>query len=102
MPDTLAQRVRAKYVGAYDDLTDQELEAKVTAKFPGVYDDLPRSGVAPEPTDRSWTNTAVDVAKGAGKGAVETISNLGTLARRIPGVSSLDRLVTPMEVNVTP
>lgn len=40
---TLAQRVRAKYPGTYDDLTDQQLEAAVIAKFPGVYDDIPKT-----------------------------------------------------------
>lgn len=52
MPETLAQKVRAKYPGAYDDLSDQQLEAAVTKKYPGVYDDLPRMTAAPhdEPT----------------------------------------------------
>lgn len=36
----LAQLVRDKYPGVYDDLSDQELEAAVKAKYPGVYDDL--------------------------------------------------------------
>jgi hypothetical protein len=44
MPDqTLAQRIRAKYPGVYDDLADIELEEKVSAKFPGTYDDIPRT-----------------------------------------------------------
>ena len=34
MPDTLAQRIRAKYPGVYDDLSDTDLEAKVDAKKP--------------------------------------------------------------------
>lgn len=52
MPDqTLAQRVRTKYPGAYDDLNDQALEAAVLKKFPGVYDDLPRTSVEPARTD---------------------------------------------------
>ena len=33
-PQTLAQAVRAKYPGAYDDLSDAELESKVRAKYP--------------------------------------------------------------------
>ena len=50
MPETLAQRLRAKYPGAYDDMTDQQLESAVTAKYPGVYDDIPRTGAsAPQP-----------------------------------------------------
>ena len=43
MPDTLAQKIRAKYPGVYDDLSDTDLEAKVTAKYPGVYDDIPKT-----------------------------------------------------------
>lgn len=41
--DTLAQKVRAKYPGEYDDLSDQELESRITAKYPGVYDDVPKT-----------------------------------------------------------
>ena len=43
MPDTLAQKIKAKYPGVYDDLSDSELEAKITAKYPGVYDDIPKT-----------------------------------------------------------
>lgn len=43
MPDTLAALVRKKYPGAYDDLSDEQLEAKVDAKYPGAYSDMPRS-----------------------------------------------------------
>lgn len=39
---TLAQRVRAKYPGVYDDLDDYSLEQKVLAKYP-QYADIPRS-----------------------------------------------------------
>jgi hypothetical protein len=38
---TLAQRVRAKYPGVYDALTDQQIESRVKAEYPGIYDDLP-------------------------------------------------------------
>jgi hypothetical protein len=40
---TLAERVRAKYPGAYDDIPDDVLEQRIRAKFPGVYDDIPSS-----------------------------------------------------------
>lgn len=45
MPDTqtLAQMVRSKYPGVYDDISDADLDAKVRSKYPGVYDDLPKS-----------------------------------------------------------
>lgn len=38
---SLAELVRAKYPGAYDDLSDEQLEASVRAKYPGAYDDIP-------------------------------------------------------------
>lgn len=53
MPDTLAQKIKAKYPGAYDDVPDGELEAKIKAKYPGVYDDLPTTPNK-ESAFRSW------------------------------------------------
>lgn len=45
---TLAQLVKSKYPGAYDDMKDTDLEASVLAKHP-EYSDLPRSAeVMPE------------------------------------------------------
>ena len=41
-PRTLAQRVRAKFPGSYDDLDDYTLEQKVLAKYP-QYSDLPQT-----------------------------------------------------------
>lgn len=55
-----------------------------------------------EPARDSWRQTATDVAIGAGKGAINTISGLGDMARKIPGVAQLDRLMTPAQVNTTP
>jgi len=40
MAGPLASMVRKKYPGAYDDLSDADLEKAIIAKFPGVYDDL--------------------------------------------------------------
>lgn len=86
MPETLAQRVRAKYAGAYDDLSDQELEAKVRAKHPGAYDDLPST-----PAASGWPaklgEVAGDVLTGAAKGLGSTVTGLGALVHKIPGVS---------------
>jgi len=36
----LANKIRAKYPGAYDSIADADLESKVMAKYPGVYDHL--------------------------------------------------------------
>lgn len=57
MAGPLAQMVRAKYPGAYDDLTDEQLEQAVTAKYPGVYDDLLQQQPPteqPNPQSRGW------------------------------------------------
>lgn len=44
MPEpTLAQRIKAKYPGQYDDIPDRELEERIVSKFPGMYDDMPRT-----------------------------------------------------------
>lgn len=48
---TLAQLVRAKHPGVYDDLSDEQLDGKVRAKYPGVYDDIPLSHKAARPED---------------------------------------------------
>ncbi len=61
-PQTLVERVRAKYPGAYDDLSDTELDAKVRAKYPGVYDDLPKPASKSGPP----TLTGLDQARGIG------------------------------------
>ena len=42
LPQTLAQLIRAKYPGEYDDLSDHDLEEAVLAKYP-EYGDLPRT-----------------------------------------------------------
>lgn len=45
---TLAEMIRKKFPGQYDDLFDADLEAKIDAKYPGAYDDVPRTkGGAP-------------------------------------------------------
>jgi hypothetical protein len=36
----LGRRVKAKYPGAYDDLTDEDVGRRVKAKYPGAYDDF--------------------------------------------------------------
>lgn len=40
----LATRIRNKYPGSYDQLSDSDLEARIVAKFPGVYDHLTGGG----------------------------------------------------------
>jgi hypothetical protein len=83
---TLAQRVRERYPGAYDDLSDHQLEAMVQQKFPGAYNDIPKT--------KHETATAEDYYKpnvfqqdlgtsigqgviGAGKEVADTVVGLG-------------------------
>jgi hypothetical protein len=51
-PQTLAQLIRAKFPGAYDDLNDADLERAILAKHP-EYGDLPRTPVAPSEQDQA-------------------------------------------------
>lgn len=104
MPETLAQLVRAKFPGAYDDMDDAALESAVTAKFPGAYDDVPRTTAAPAAVarPRSWSERAglntplgntkmagpvsprqlVDFVEGAASGLASTVFHGGDLIRR--------------------
>jgi len=43
-----------------------------------------------------------DVAIGAAKGLGHTVTGMGNLARKVPGVAALDRVVAPVEFNTTP
>lgn len=52
MPETiidLGRKVKAKYPGQYDDLSDDEVGRKVKSKFPGQYDDFTDVGSAADP-----------------------------------------------------
>lgn len=106
MAGPLAQLVRAKHPGAYDDLDDAQLEAAVVAKFPGVYDDLlaPKPPVPSRPVspvvrpDAPWLTRAIsgageaviDAGKGALAGAASTVLHGGDLIRRGLG---MDRVI---------
>lgn len=65
----LAQKWRAKYPGAYDDMDDGALEAKVLAKFP-QYKDL--AGAPPAPASPSFSVPPLDIAGSAGYELPET------------------------------
>lgn len=43
-----------------------------------------------------------DLAIGAAKGVGSTVTALGDLARKVPGVSSLDKVMAPIEFSTTP
>lgn len=100
MPDTLAQKVKAKFPGVYDDLPDAELESRIVAKFPGVYDDLPRTIVvktaaSPKSPERTWTDTAEDLAIGAAKGLGNTAYGLGKLVHDYTPIGRISDVIQP-------
>lgn len=80
----LAQLVRSKYPGVYDDLSDQELEAKVTAKYPGVYDDLKTATAAPKAQETPSTPSRLARSVGAGPAVGATV---GAMAGGVPGAA---------------
>src|SRR5690348_556836 len=78
---TLAQLVRAKYPGAYDDLTDAQLEAKIDAAHPGSYADIPRTASAsPDPM------SALGKAAGIRPDTSSVISRVADEASGVPGL----------------
>lgn len=92
--ETLAQKVRAKYPGAYDDLSDQDLEAAVRKKYPGVYDDIPLTPMTAQRAATPAASTDDDgllegLAKGVVKSGLSVIEEGGKLIRSIPGVGPL-------------
>ncbi len=103
MPETLAQKIKAKYPGQYDDLPDAELEAKITAKFPGVYDDIPKTAAsgappaaaAPAAPERTWGDTAADLAIGAVKGAGNTVYGLGKVVHDYTPIGRISDAIQP-------
>ncbi len=94
---TLAQMVRAKYPGTYDDLSDTDLEAKVKTKFPGVYDDIPTTKAAAPPMSESggsgMLGTVGDFVAGLGKSAAGVVEGGGKLLRMIPGVDAASKAI---------
>lgn len=98
MPQTLAQLVRSKHPGAYDDLNDQALEAAVLKKYPGTYDDLPRTGqtpVAKSAPASSAMSTAGDVAVGAAKGLGNTVFGLGKIVHDYTPIGRISDAIQP-------
>lgn len=95
-PNEVADRLRAVPIG--DSARARLWDARFT--------DASAQEPPPEPEQPGMMSraaeTVADVAIGAGKGALNTVGGLGQMARKIPGVSSLDRLMTPIPINTTP
>lgn len=100
-PQTLAAMVRAKYPGAYDNLSDADLEAKVKEKYPGVYDAIPLSSATKTPPEAGSSSDAfgqgmtMDALKGVGAGVASTVFHGGDLIRRGLG---MERVINKPEV----
>jgi hypothetical protein len=103
---------RAKYPGAYDDMSDSELAARLHSKF---YSDMPREefnkkiGYKPAPmTPQSdWSAAITDIPSEIGKafmsGAEHTFAPRGTDQGFISGpVSTLARVGGPVEMAISP
>lgn len=90
MPETildLGRKVKAKYPGQYDDLSDADVGRKVKSKFPGQYDDF--ADVADTPGQTSSGNMAVDALRGVGAGIISTGVGAYDLLRKIPGAADI-------------
>jgi hypothetical protein len=84
MPGPLAQKIRQKYPGVYDDLDDAALEKAVLAKFPDYADLAQPETPAAEP--KSVGGFAENVLSSGGKFLKDTASgvlNIGKLGMRM-------------------
>lgn len=82
----LGQKVKAKYPGQYDDLTDEDVGRKVKAKYPKEYADFSELNYTPKPVAQApvaeQRNVAADVAIGLGKSGLETVRGASSLGER--------------------
>lgn len=77
---TLAQIYRARFPGAYDNKTDEEIEAANDAKFPGSYANVPRT------RKESPLGAIGDFGEGILKGAVSTLTGAAHVVPKVfPG-----------------
>lgn len=76
----LGQKVKAKYPGQYDDISDDELGRKIQAKYPGQYDDF--TGTA-APSDAPYKPTAFDrfMSRGNIEGGLKQVDDFGNSVR---------------------
>jgi hypothetical protein len=96
-PDEVATRLRALPIG------DNARSKLWDARFSKTSEAPAQEPTSDDPGFISHAaDTVADLAIGAGKGALNTIGGLGRMARQIPGVSSLDRVMTPIPINTTP
>ena len=82
---TLAQLVRDKYPGAYDDLSDHELEGAVQRRYPGVYADIPKSPWTTERAEDYYTPNVFqqDIGTSVGQAVSGAAKNVGGMGRQL-------------------
>jgi hypothetical protein len=96
--EDLGKKVKAKYPGQYDDLSDVAVGQKVKAKFKGSYDDF--TDTAPKQQDvfekavnyqtgNALVDTPLGVLQGMAKGAASTGVGIGALYRKATGQTPL-------------
>jgi hypothetical protein len=97
MAQTLAQMVRAKYPGAYDDMSDADLESKVDAKYPGAYADIPHTqaaGAPPSMLQRAGSAVA-GAASTVGNAVMGAVKGAGQTAQNVMASGAVDGLLGP-------
>lgn len=91
MAETLAQLVRAKFPGAYDDLSDQQLETQVLAKRP-EYGDLPRTSEGASP--------AAPISPGLGSGILSGLVQGATKGAEVVGHAASQAVHHPLDTAI--
>jgi hypothetical protein len=82
MPGQLAQKVRAKYPGVYDDLDDATLERQILAKYPDYQDLVEKSPDRETPKQEKSVSGFLDnLATSGGKFVGDTIQGIGALGK---------------------
>src|SRR3990167_3315822 len=87
----LGQKVKAKYPGTYDDLSDDEVGRRVKAKYP-EYNDFTDVPVTPSQPEKSTLRKVAESPLQAGlgfiKGAASTLATVPTsVARVVQGIT---------------
>jgi hypothetical protein len=90
---TLAQLVRDKYPGAYDDLSDHQLEAMVQQRYPGAYNDILKTPhetakaedyYKPDVRQQGLGASLMEGARGVGDSVVGVVKNIGHMLSQNP------------------
>jgi len=86
--EELGQKVKGKYPGVYDDISDTDLGVKVKAKYPGAYDDfvsVQPPPQAPQPTPPTRLPSQVPGTTTEGERAQKLSQLSGAVSSVFPG-----------------